>query len=546
MEYLIFGLVIMVIAAMIVLRANNNRLRKKREKIQNAWGKPKKDLFSFDLIQRYANQSNEKVFHRLNDQTIGDIDLHQLFEFIDRTTSRVGQQYLYKKLVEPSDQVRDPSQPLIEIFTTDKQLREEVQMELLKLNHTDAYYISSLFQKPFIEKPVWFKWLFLNVAVVLGLLLLSFKFPVLTLALIVPAAVNIHIHYWNRSKIFSFVRAFPQLNLLIQVSKAISARNTQLHDPKVNQSISDLNVFRQRTLLINLNQTNSVADELGQLAGYLLELIKGFFLIEVFTFYGILRDLEGKRNSMRTLFDYVGRLDVCLSVASLRNGAFKTTQPILTPDKKEVKAKCIYHPLVHEGVANDLVICQKGVLITGSNMSGKTTFLRAFIINSILAQTIYTCFADEFVSPIVRQFSSIRLGDDLAQGKSYYFAEVDLIGKFLAESEFSPCLFVLDEVFKGTNTIERIAAAKAVLSYLNRNSNIVMVATHDLELAELLDAEFDLHHFSEDINHQALHFDYKLKPGKIRTRNAIRLLEVANYPKAIIDEAQRLSSGDVK
>ena len=102
-------------------------------------------------------------------------------------------------------------------------------------------------------------------------------------------------------------------------------------------------------------------------------------------------------------------------------------------------------------------------------------------------------------------------------------------------------LFVLDEVFKGTNTVERIAAAKAILSYLNRNNNMVIVSTHDIELAGMLEHEYDLHHFTETIENDTLHFDHTIKPGQVRTRNAIKLLELSNYPPDIIREARQIT-----
>lgn len=176
-------------------------------------------------------------------------------------------------------------------------------------------------------------------------------------------------------------------------------------------------------------------------------------------------------------------------------------------------------------------------------MSGKSTFLRTLLINSLLAQTIHTCFADEFVSPILKQFSSIRIDDNLFEGKSYYLQEVTIMRSLLEQVD-SPNqnLFVLDEVFKGTNTVERIAAAKAILSYLNRNDNIVIVSTHDIELAEMLNHEYDLFHFTESVENNELHFDHIIKAGPLKTRNAIKILELANYPIDITQEAKQLSA----
>jgi DNA mismatch repair ATPase MutS len=227
----------------------------------------------------------------------------------------------------------------------------------------------------------------------------------------------------------------------------------------------------------------------------------------------------------------------------LRAGTKKTCKPTLVPTLKELFAKNLYHPLIEGCVKNDLLIKNKSILITGSNMSGKSTFLRTLTINSILAQTIYTCFADEFTSPILKQFSSIRIDDNLFDGKSYYFEEVNVMASLLEQVE-SPFqnLFVLDEVFKGTNTIERIAAGKAILSYLNRKSNIVIVSTHDIELADMLDHEYDLYHFTETVENNGLHFDHRIKPGQLKTRNAIKILELSNYPKEIINEARQICS----
>jgi DNA mismatch repair ATPase MutS len=142
----------------------------------------------------------------------------------------------------------------------------------------------------------------------------------------------------------------------------------------------------------------------------------------------------------------------------------------------------------------------------------------------------------------LKQYSSIRIDDNLFQGKSYYFEEVSIMATLIAEVERPfQNLFILDEVFKGTNTIERIASSKAILSYLNRKNNIVIVATHDIELSEMLKSEYELYHFTETIENDILDFDHKIKSGQLKTRNAIKLLELSDYPLDIINEAKQIS-----
>src|SRR5690606_23150316 len=102
-------------------------------------------------------------------------------------------------------------------------------------------------------------------------------------------------------------------------------------------------------------------------------------------------------------------------------------------------------------------------------------------------------------------------------------------------------LFLLDEIFKGTNTVERISAGKAVLSVLTKNNNIVLVSTHDIELTDMLSDEYGLYHFSETVDEKIVGFDYRLKAGKLKNRNAIRILEINDYPKEVIREAMEIS-----
>jgi DNA mismatch repair ATPase MutS len=116
------------------------------------------------------------------------------------------------------------------------------------------------------------------------------------------------------------------------------------------------------------------------------------------------------------------------------------------------------------------------------------------------------------------------------------------IKEMLKESESGQKnLFLLDEIFKGTNTVERISAGKSVLSALTKNNNKILVSTHDIELTDMLAEEYELYHFSETVNNKNVGFDYKLKVGKLKNRNAIRILEINDYPKEVVKEAIEIS-----
>ena len=517
--------------------------RKLLQKIRENWGKANREHRNYGLIENFSLLTTDNYFHKLNAQTINDIDLHDVFEFIDHTNSKPGQQYLYNKIIKPTDNIKELENfnDQVNYFTKNKQERENAQLLLLTLNTDDAYYISNLLDKSILEDPKWSVLFLIDTALVISALLFSLKFSVLLIWLMLPFAINIFLYFRYKNTTGKFNKSFPQLNILINTSKLFVRKDFPFGGFQFKQSIENLSSFQKKFRLLNFSETPK--NEFAQIAFAVFELVKAFFLIEIHSFFSCLKHIKNKREDINNLFNFIGSIDAALSIASLRDGSVAYTTPVFINHKKEFSAKDIYHPLVENCVANSIEVKGRSILLTGSNMSGKSTFIRAIAINSILAQTIYTCFADEFITPFVKVFSSIRIADNLSDAKSYYFEEVNVISGLINQSTNSfQNLFILDEVFKGTNTIERVAAAKAILSYLNRNDNLVFVSTHDIELAELLKTEYDLYHFVEDIENDKLIFDHKLKTGQLTSRNAIKILELSNYPEAIIAEAKSIAT----
>jgi DNA mismatch repair ATPase MutS len=274
---------------------------------------------------------------------------------------------------------------------------------------------------------------------------------------------------------------------------------------------------------------------------FLFEIFKTLFLIEPLFLFGVLRRLDTKRDDIEDVFKFVGHIDMLISIASLRAGIDVSCKPTVISGNGIIAHK-MRHPLIYDCTPNSITMTDKSVLLTGSNMSGKTSFIRAVGLNVITGLTINTCFAEFMSFPLLRVFSAIRISDDLLNDKSYYFEEVLTIKEMIIEGEKNEKnIFLLDELFKGTNTVERISAGKAVLSALTKNNNIVVVSTHDIELTDFLAEAYELYHFSEIINKNKIDFDYKLKGGRLQNRNAIRILDINDYPKEIVNEAMAIS-----
>ena len=281
--------------------------------------------------------------------------------------------------------------------------------------------------------------------------------------------------------------------------------------------------------------------ELEMLIWLIFEIFKTMFLIEPLLLFGVLKRLNNKREEIENVFNFVRHIDMLISIASLRNGLKTFCLPTIN-NKDEIIVKDISHPLIFNCTTNSIQIAKKSILLTGSNMSGKTSFIRSIGLNVITGLTINTCFAKLMTFPLLKVFSAIRISDDLMNDKSYYFEEVLTIKEMLMESvSENKNLFLLDEIFKGTNTVERISAGKSILSALTYSNNKILVSTHDIELTDMLSHEYELYHFSETVNKKNVGFDYKLKAGKLKNRNAIRILEINDYPKEIVKEAFEIS-----
>lgn len=320
MEYHFWGL-LGILVLMLVMHYTNKKQRNKRLEIVRAqWAIPKEESFDFDLISEYANTVKCNPFHRLTEQTKTDIDFHKLFTFIDRTTSKIGQQHLYKKLLEPIDSNINPSDNFINLFTSNQALREEIQTLLTKLSNNEAYAIPFLLKENPFNKPKWIKLIFLDIIILVSFMILSFKFPALIIALIILALFNVFFQDWNKKDTFQLAKSLPELNNLINVSKGLQKMGGSFVNPTVQDSIKSLRSFQHKAYLISLGNKTGIEPEISRLGSYLMELIKGIFLIDVIAMYWLMEALVHKKGSIQQLFDYVGNIDSCISVASLCSG----------------------------------------------------------------------------------------------------------------------------------------------------------------------------------------------------------------------------------
>ncbi len=517
--------------------------KKAKQKIRASFGKPKTADFDFAAIRYYADGNKKESFQVLTDKVCNDLNFNDLFSYVDRTSSAVGQQCLYDRM----HRIPDDRKPLgilekwITRFEKDELLQTDIRYHLQNLAGRDAYYLCDLFQADKIKPPKWLPLAYvLSFTNLLATVLMIFTPQYLFLVLSVTIA-NAILHYLNKKNIYTYLYSMPQLLNLNRTVKKLVSFDFLRHSGEIStQADHALHRITKKMNFFRLDELFR-GDPFGVL-WILSEVIKIYFLLEPIFLFRLLRRIENHEKELQEAFEFVGLVDEAVSLTSLRAGLPYYCQPEIISDIKSMHFSNIYLPFIAGCISNSLDVQGKSVLITGSNMSGKTTFIRAVGINTLMGLTLNTCFARTFAVPKLHLYSAILMNDDLMNDKSFYLEEVQTIKEMIEVSHQSgPNLFLLDEIYKGTNTVERVSGGKAVLSWLNRGDNLVFVSTHDIELTELLEGEYSLYHFSEQVDSRNISFDYKIKAGKMKTRNAIKILEVNGYPSKLIKEARKIS-----
>lgn len=233
--------------------------------------------------------------------------------------------------------------------------------------------------------------------------------------------------------------------------------------------------------------------------------------------------------------DWIGQAEALYSLGTLaRVRPDDAVMPEIVDSSEPVlKMVCGKHPLLDPAavVGNDYSQGGETVIITGSNMSGKSTFMRTLAMNAVLAYAGGSVAAERFIISPMRIFTSMRIRDDVSAGISTFYGEILRIKEMVTYSQKQePMLVLVDEIFRGTNSADRIIGAEAAIRKLTHPWMMTVVTTHDFELCSLVETE-EIHgknfHFQEFYEGDDIFFDYKIRPGRCLTTNAKHLMRMA-------------------
>ncbi len=238
--------------------------------------------------------------------------------------------------------------------------------------------------------------------------------------------------------------------------------------------------------------------------------------------------IHSKLNYLKTSISSLEEFEKLISFTTICFVKKQTSLPIIS-DSLEIETSNIKHPLLNENlcISNNFKCLKDINIITGSNMSGKTSFMKTIGINLVLAYNGAYVNSSYFKFPLAKIFTSINVKDDISKGISTFYGELKRIKDILdySEKNTEPMIIFIDEIFKGTNYNDRILGAKETLKQLSSLNCIVFLTTHDFELCTLDNKIIKNYHFSEEYHRDKIVFDYKIKEGQCKTTNAKYLMK---------------------
>lgn len=547
-QWIVFAVFVVVVMAYVYIDTTRKNKARMLKRLKDSWGNmPEKD-YLFDEFENIAHyfRNSEKNGKSIDDITWNDLDMDRIFKMMNNTHSSVGQEYLYKILRTPETNEKELKERdrLATFFAGHEKERIDVQKIFMNMGY--ASYVSVTDYIDLIVELKSGNNFFHYVVNVLffGALLFCFRFnaQIGILAVIAATAVCVISYYKQKAKIERYFICVKHIVKMVLCAKELAGlRLPELED--YNRQLNDLcKVFEK--FVSNSAVLSSGNDMNGSLAQIASDYIRMITHMDLIKFNNMIELLNNHTEDVYRLIDALGRIEASIAIASFREMLPYWCVPKLGTSHVHLDVDAVYHPLISAPVANS-IHQNKSVLLTGSNASGKSTFLKTVAINALLSQTIYTSVSENYNASYFRIFSSMALKDDLSNNESYYIVEIKTLKKILEniDSDSSiPVLCFVDEVLRGTNTVERISASSQILYSLCQKNVLCFAATHDIELTSILETYYANYHFQETVTDDDITFNYTLFKGRATSRNAIKLLGVIGYDKKIVEKSEEMAA----
>jgi MutS-like protein len=521
-----------------------------RDGLRAGWGRPVKRTRDLAALRRLFAEAGAAAPSEgvLDDATWDDLDLDAVFEQSDRTLSTCGEYVLYEILRTPvlDLAVLAARERRIDALGRNEAARDHVRIQLTRLGREPLADVAPMLWGPKRPPPEDRRVLALRAVLPLvgGAALALGGGGIALVGTLAVLATNAYTHYRSTQRIQLECDALRHLASLVRAAARIADLPEGGLPEPLAEPLAEIRDLAKRARVVAsasamLAWTDQMeASALLQVAQLAYDYTSTVFLNEERTHCAILALVDEHREDLRRLFRLLGEFDALQSAACWRAGLPAWRPPELVPGAATLAIEDAVHPLVENAVPNSVVLGPQSLVVTGSNMSGKSTFLRTVGLQAVLAQTLHTCLAKSYRGAPLRVASSVTIRDDVTTGRSFYLAEAERLLRLLRAAESpGPVLVLVDEPLRGTNSTERIAAVSEILLRLAEGGALTVAATHELKIAELTRSRYAPCHFTDEVGADGLAFPHRLVPGVATTRNAIRLLGQIGYPPDLVERA---------
>lgn len=475
-------------------------------------------------------KDNGEEFLNNDNVYLKDLDIlgqNSLYQLLNIARTKGGKRKLIKRLSNNNIKNLEDEQNAIQEITNNINFCIEYQVHLSKYDNQNIDLSTNFKELTKETNPR-------KIDLVLGIILTSIS----VLSLILSLIKVIDIKYFYLIFITNFLINYFYSNLYIKEYKKID-KITKTYGNMHNlfKTIMNINFTSKKLVNIKNNISNNYSiiskienfETINNLRNNLVSnfIFNGLSNLNIFITYYFNVILNDNFYKLKNNIDDIEELEAMISVATLGIIKENITMPKYS-NKVELKFTNIHHPLLNEKVCvTNNFETKNGVnIITGSNMGGKTSFLRTVGINIILMNAGgYVC-ASKFSSSYFKVFTSMRVNDDIEAGISTFYGELLRIKEMIEYLEKGNMLVLIDEIFKGTNYQDRIYGAEEVIKKLNNERTITLLTTHDFELCDV--DNIKNYHVKEYYDGDKICFDYKIREGKSNSTNAKYLMKKLN------------------
>lgn len=542
------GMIVLLIVLFMGIEYRNNRIFQKRvlEKIYQGYGRRSERRYGSEEMGHIGMYyQKHRTDGQIDDITWNDLHMDELYQQINTSLSAAGDEYLYYRLRTPvSDETQmSKAEALIRFFMEHEEERHKVQRVFYRLGRMRKFSIYEyLDHLDLLGERKNGKYLFWDLAVLCCLAVMALSMPAGIVLLLVVLCHNLMDYFKEFKEIEPYISSFRYIRGLlacVEEMKRGDISGISEEQTRLRECHQKLKGFLRNSYLVITSEAGT-----GNPLEVVLDYLRMLFYFDLIQFNRALLAVRGHISEIDEMITVLGRIETAVVAGEYRTSLGEAyCVPKLHYEEDAtvfLRVQDLYYPLLNEPVKNSLT-AGRGVLLTGSNASGKSAFLRSAAVAALLSQTIHTCPAAYYEAPFFRIASSMSLQDDPAGGDSYYMVEIKSIKRILdqaKEKDGPPVICFVDEVLRGTNTVERIAASTQIMKVLAAGRTLCFAATHDVELTRLLAKEYDNYHFEERIEENDIFFPYKLMEGPAVSRNAIALLKMLGYDEKITTEAE--------